>query len=81
MNTIREIPCPTCGDTKRIDPSDLRPGIVFPCHPCRCHLVLTAELTFAHATNEDLEKRPIGEQEVGRLMERIWSGGQHSAYC
>ena len=81
MDEIRKTPCPTCGNLLSIDPHDERPGLIFPCHTCRGHLVLTAELTFARATNADMEKRPIGEQEVGRLMERIWSGGQHSEYC
>ena len=81
MDTIREIPCPGCGATLSIDPHDERPGLIFPCHRCHCHLVLTAELTLARATNADLEKRGVGEQEVGRLMERIWSGIPQDVYC
>lgn len=81
VEEIREIPCPQCGDQKTTCASDLRPGEVVPCFSCRCLLVLTADLTFRRATNGDLEKRPIREQEVARLMQRIWSGLPQDTYC
>ena len=81
MDETRTLPCPQCGGLQRRYVEDVCPGAVFPCHACRCHLVLTAELTFAHASDADLEQRSIGEQEVGRLMERMWSGRPQDVYC
>jgi hypothetical protein len=65
----------------RLDARDQRPGLVFPCYPCRCHLVVTAELTLTRATNADMEKRPIDEQYVARVMQKVWSGMPQDVYC
>ena len=81
MNDIRQVPCPGCGATLSIDPHDERPGLIFPCHTCRCPLVLTAELTFARASNADMAKRSIAEQEIGRMFARRWSGIPQDVYC
>lgn len=81
MNEIREIPCPTCGHLFSLDASDVRPGMIVPCNTCRLHLVVTMELTLTHATNDAMGKRPIREQEVGRMMQRMWSGMPKDVYC
>lgn len=81
MDEIRKIPCPQCGNPLRIDARDERPGLVFPCYPCRCHLVVTAALTLRRATNDDLCARPIDEQYVARVMQKVWSGLPQDVYC
>ena len=81
MDDLHELPCPTCGELQKLDASDLQPGQILPCMTCRCHLVLTEDLTLARATNADMERRPIREQEVGRLFQAIWSGMPRDMYC
>ena len=81
VDDIRKTPCPGCGNLFSIDARDERPGLIYPCHTCRCALVVTAELTLAIATNADLEKRPIGEQEAARLFARRWSGIPRDVHC
>ena len=81
MNDIRQVHCPTCGDLLSIDSHDERPGLIYPCNTCRCHLVVTETLELRRATNADLEKRSIGEQEVGRLFARRWSGIPRNVHC
>ena len=81
MDNIRQVPCHTCGDLLSIDSHDERPGLIYPCHTCRCHLVLTPELTLAIASNADLEKCSIGVQEVGRLFQQRWSGMPLDVHC
>jgi hypothetical protein len=81
MNDIRQVPCPGCGANLAIDSHDERPGLIWPCHTCQRHLVLTDAGALAIATNADLEKRPIGEQEVGRLFQQRWSGIPRDVHC
>jgi hypothetical protein len=80
---IHELPCPQCGDPHPIAARDLRPGTIFLCLPCRCHLVVSAELTLARATNDDLfsGRRSIRAQETSRIMLRIWAGMPLDVHC
>ena len=78
---ILELPCPQCGDPQRDEAYHVHPGKVYTCLTCECFLVVTAVLTLARATNDDLCRLPIGEHEVTKAMQRLWQGIPQDVYC
>ena len=84
MDEIRTLPCPTCGDSMIFQADQLQVAQrapIFFCDACDAVLTLTEARTLRRASNADLERQPLGVQELVRVWQRSKRGMQTEVGC